>query len=194
MFADNGELCNVAFREAANAVDQLTERENRGRGPCPHCGQLQRWMVVSPLVAGAALLLVGGGATVTVTGAVAVASKFLPIAAALELVLVLICAALGFALSAIVAVVAAPLLADRPGPVDDSAPHSKTDDDLNRWLARCSDQEAEPFLTWWVEASDRPPKPKDMVLSMGLLDLATPPLPIPRTLTHAARSAELNRM
>ncbi len=178
-FADDDELRREARLKAVLAVDRETNPQPRGRGRCPHCHHLQPWMALSAVGA------VGiGVAVVAVICAVAafVSAEIWNWATGGGIAGVL--AVLGLIAVAILA----PRAADKPGPQpEDTADPAYTD---ARFLGMLQEN---PSLRNWALAQGMDLDPSVAWMSMGVLDLGEPKLPIDPQLSTEACSNALNR-
>lgn len=182
-FSDENELRREAFRKAANSLVETAGREQVGRGRCPHCHQLQPWMIVSKgLAVGGSLI-----AAVVVAAVVAfLAYKFGSPTAAMY-------AGGGVAgVGILLALVFGGRLADKTGPQpDEKDDGAKTDAQLLELIQR---SHQDPFLSWWQSTGHEQPS-KSAAVSLGLLDRSKTPLAgIDEALTTTVRTRELDAM
>lgn len=185
-FSDENEMRRESFRKAADPLVEVAAREQVGRGRCPHCHQLQPWMVVSK-----GLAVVGSLVAAVVAAAVVgfIAYKLgSPTAAAYG--------GGGVAVvGVLLALVFGARLADKPGPQPDEKDDGvKTDAQLLELIRSGGKGRQDPFVSWWRSTGHEPPA-KAAAVSLGLLDRSKSPLTgVDEALTTAACTRELAAM
>lgn len=176
-FADDNELRRDAFRKAADPIVEIAERPEYGRGRCPHCHQLQGWMVVSKATA---LIGTSVGALVA-AGVLGLATGWFTTASTGGMV-----GGIAAGVGLLLALLFGGRLADKPGPQpDEKDPGVKTDEQLREWIDGHVARDRDPFLAWW-RALGRERPAKAMEHSVGILDVAKEKLTVPETMTAAA--------
>ncbi len=187
LMSDKDELARTAFRRVASSLEKRARKEQKGEGRCPHCHQLQAWMIKNSRMGnmgcfGAIGLVVGIIGTVVLYNLMPVPA--LALAVGILGTLVLGAAGAGGGL----------FLAEKPGAQPDEADaRVKTDEQLASWMSSCAQKKQDPMLAWWVQLGNQPPG-KAMTFSLGLLDLARPASDVPEPWSTEGRIRALDRM
>ena len=187
LLSDKDELARTAFRRAATTLEKGARKERKGEGRCPHCHQLQDWMVRNSRMGsmgcfGVVGLVVGVIVTVALYNLLPMPTLGLVIGILGTLVLAAAGAAGGF------------FLAEKPGARPDEADaRVKTDEQLASWMDFSIKKGQDPMLAWWVQLGNSPPS-KGMNFSLGLLDLAQPSSGVPSDMSTEGRIRALDRM
>jgi hypothetical protein len=187
LLSNSEELGRTAFRRLATTLEKQANTENRGMGRCPHCHQLQDWMVKQDRAGnlgcfGVLGLVLGVGAWILM----AWLSDGATWSVILGVLATLLCTAAGLG--------GGWALAEKPGAKpDEKDPRVKTDEELLAWMQECLERNNDPALHWWLELGNDPHE-KAMPFSLGVLDLAKNKSGVPEPLSTAGRIKVLDEM
>ncbi len=187
LLSDSEELGRTAFRRLASSLEKDANKPEKGEGRCPHCHQLQGWMVRNSRVGNMGCFGVGGlvlGVVLTVAASWFTDGATWAIAGGIVLTVLLLAGGVGGGFA----------MAEKPGAKPDHKDgRCKTDEELLGWMQTCLGRNQDPVLQWWTELDHEPPA-KAMPFSLGVLDLAKEPSGVPEALSTEGCLRQLDRM
>lgn len=187
LLSDSEELGRTAFRQLATSLEKTARDPQRGEGRCPHCHQLQGWMVANDRKGNMGCFGISGlilGVIVTVATSWFTDGATWAIVGGLLLTVVLLAGG----------VAGGAAISEKPGAKPDHVdPKVKTDEQLLAWMELCLSRNQDPLLQWCFEMGQEP-HAKAMHFSLGILDLAEEPSGVPEALSTEGRLRALDHM